>query len=276
MQTYRTRLFNTDINIIKFGSDIRLDTTLGTPYKREDIRYMFGAPNLDEVTALRFNLSFFNTGSSVSEEMGVGRGDPFVNVAYDGSKLYFEPNIPSYKLWEVPSAYMLLRDGQYDNTGESGLKAITGSNPRTMWGQDAKGNIYAMIAEGRRIGQKGLTANEQRSSCMTIGLEDAVNADGGGSSVAFIYDQKIGRIWDGRKHGRIIVGYAKYNLNQLPLIKKGFKGVYVNLLQRLLGISADGQFSTGTRTAVMNYQKQKGLKVDGIVGQHTWNALTRR
>lgn len=278
MRTAKYRLCKTDVHTVKFGAEIRLDTTLGIPGKREDIRYIFGTPRPNEVTALRFNLSFFNTASSTSEEMGIGRGDPFVNIAYDGHKLYFEPNIPTKKLWEVPSAYMLLRNGQYDYLGEAGLKAITGSNPRTMWGQDAKGNIYVMIAEGRRWNQKGLTADEQRSVCKQIGLTDAVNADGGGSSVAFVYDKQIGLIWDGRKHGRIMVGYSPYKLNQLPLLKRRYPmmtGAYVNLLQRLLCITADGKFGNGTKAAVIAYQKTHGLVADGIVGQQTWTVLTR-
>lgn len=278
MQTSKTRMFNTDIHIIKFGQEVRLDTSLGIPGKREDIRNMFGNPQKDEVTALRFNLSFFNMANSKSEEMGTGRGDCFVNLAFDGKKLHFEPNIPVSKLWEVPSAYMLLRDGQYDYLGESGLKAITGANPRTMFGQDAKGNLFCLISEGRKLTQKGLTSNEQRAVCRQIGLIDAINADGGGSSVAFVYDKQIGNAWDCRKHGRIIVGYTKYTLVQLPVLKKNIlcmKGVYVNLLQRLLGVTADGVFGGGTKEAVIAYQKAHGLKADGIVGQQTWKVLTK-
>ncbi len=273
MQISKIRLFKTDISIVSFGNEIRLDTTLGIPNKREDIRYMFGTPALNEVTALRFNLSFFNIADPKSEEMGKGYGDPFVNVAYDGNKLCFEPDIPEKVVWEVPSAYMLLRNGQYDYLGESGLKDITGSNPRTMWGQDTKGNIYVMVSGGRRLNQKGLTANEQRSVCKQLGLSEAVNADGGGSSVAFVYDQKIGNVWDGRMHGRIMVGYSKYTLAHLPFLRKGSVGVYVNLLQRFLDIPADGKFGDGTKQAVVTYQRVNRLLIDGIVGPQTWTAL---
>lgn len=37
----------------------------------------------------------------------------------------------------------------------------------------------------------------------------------------------------------------------------------------------DGIFGTNTKNAVINYQKSKGLKADGIVGCNTWTALTR-
>ncbi len=274
MKISKTRLYGTDINIVKVSKqEIRLDTTVGVPGKREDIRFMFGNPKLDEVTCLRYNLSFFDTANPASEELGAGRGDNFVNVGYDGKNLSFEPNIPANRVWEAPSAYMLLRDGKYDYLGQEGLKSIIGANPRTMYGQDAS-NIYVMIAEGRKLGQKGLTADEQRAVCSSLGLVDACNADGGGSSVAFVYDLQIGKVWDYRKHGRIIVGYSKYKLEELPTIKSGSKGVYVNLLQRHLNISADGIFGKGTKAAVVAFQKSKKLAADGIVGKQTWTALT--
>lgn len=47
----------------------------------------------------------------------------------------------------------------------------------------------------------------------------------------------------------------------------------VRLLQQRLGITADGQFGSGTRAAVIEYQRRKGLGVDGVVGKETWGAL---
>lgn len=276
MQTTKIRKFDTDIHTVRFGNEIRLDTTLGIPQKREDIRFMFGAPRDDEVTALRFNLSFFVLNNPKSEEMCVGRGDQHVNVAYDGEQLYFEPNIPNKPmLWEVASSFMLLRNGQKDSLGQTGLKHLLGSSPRTIWGQDGKYNKYVLITEGRKWNQKGLNAEEAYQVVRQMGLKDAITADGGGSSIALVYDKQIGRVWDGRYHGRIMVGYSKYTLDQLPNLRKGSKGVYVNLLQRLLKINSDGKYGGQTKQAVKEYQRQHGLKVDGKCGPQTWKALTR-
>jgi peptidoglycan hydrolase-like protein with peptidoglycan-binding domain len=38
-------------------------------------------------------------------------------------------------------------------------------------------------------------------------------------------------------------------------------------------VAADGIFGTGTRGAVMAFQRQFGLSPDGIVGQQTWERL---
>lgn len=68
---------------------------------------------------------------------------------------------------------------------------------------------------------------------------------------------------------------------QLPQIKKGATGASVKALQILLigagyscgSAGSDGDFGTGTDSAVRKFQKDKGLYQDGIVGHDTWCAL---
>lgn len=66
-----------------------------------------------------------------------------------------------------------------------------------------------------------------------------------------------------------------------PLIRYGASGNITKLLQeKLISLgyscgpcSADGEFGNGTRTAVMKFQKDKELEVDGVVGKNTWRKL---
>jgi len=156
-------------------------------------------------------------------------------------------------------------------------------NPRTFFGQATDGTIKFIAADGRGLTEKGLTSSEQREVAKAEGLRDAANLDGGGSSVIMVGDNVINKSYDGRGLGNIFIGYRKYNKDELPVLKKGAKGVWVNLLQRLLihhGFScgtagADGIFGTGTYNAVVAFQKAKGLTVDGIVGPKTWSELTK-
>lgn len=57
------------------------------------------------------------------------------------------------------------------------------------------------------------------------------------------------------------------------LIKKGSKNEYVRLIQKKLGITVDGNFGHKTLTAVLKFQESNKLKIDGIVGQITWDKL---
>ncbi|MQR95818.1 N-acetylmuramoyl-L-alanine amidase [Fictibacillus phosphorivorans] len=69
-------------------------------------------------------------------------------------------------------------------------------------------------------------------------------------------------------NGSAVVPYPGY------VIKRGTTDrANVSRIQRALNIAADGNFGPQTESAVKAYQKRKGLTVDGIVGQATWNTL---
>jgi peptidoglycan hydrolase-like protein with peptidoglycan-binding domain len=51
------------------------------------------------------------------------------------------------------------------------------------------------------------------------------------------------------------------------------RGASVRLLQRRLGVGADGVFGPGTSRAVKRFQRAHGLAADGVVGPGTWSAL---
>ena len=64
----------------------------------------------------------------------------------------------------------------------------------------------------------------------------------------------------------------------MPVLQRGKKGNAVKALQVLLNgngarLDIDGSFGGLTETAVNNYQKSKGLDVDGVVGSATWTKL---
>lgn len=69
----------------------------------------------------------------------------------------------------------------------------------------------------------------------------------------------------------------------LNVLKQGDKSAQVQTMQRLLigsGFScgsagADGDFGGGTLLALKNYQRVKGLAVDGVCGQNTWTKLLK-
>lgn len=66
-----------------------------------------------------------------------------------------------------------------------------------------------------------------------------------------------------------------------PTLRKGSTGPYVTLAQTELinrgydlgKWGADGQFGAQTEKAVKAFQKDHGLKADGIIGPDTWTAL---
>jgi peptidoglycan hydrolase-like protein with peptidoglycan-binding domain len=67
----------------------------------------------------------------------------------------------------------------------------------------------------------------------------------------------------------------------MPVLREGSKGNAVITLQNVLKITGDyrntvdGNFGPRTKTAVQAFQKRVGLVVDGIVGDRTWQALSK-
>ena len=76
-----------------------------------------------------------------------------------------------------------------------------------------------------------------------------------------------------------ITQHAK--VSGIPMLRKGDKGETVKALKALLILrgykggfsSSNPLFGSNVLKAVMNFQKDNGLEVDGIVGEFTWAAL---
>lgn len=131
-----------------------------------------------------------------------------------------------------------------------------------------------------------------------IGIVEEIDADGGiiaiEGNTSVTSDDNGGAVMRRRRTAAQIVGYG-YPFGEttessggdcaveLPVLQKGSKGKSVKALQLLLvgngyscgSAGADGDFGSGTYSAVIAFQKAKGLAVDGIVGTNTWTALLR-
>nr|WP_257007981.1 peptidoglycan-binding domain-containing protein [Shouchella clausii] len=73
--------------------------------------------------------------------------------------------------------------------------------------------------------------------------------------------------------------YGKKTEKALVNVRPGSRGNLTKLLQSLLYVNGydvggiDGIFGAKTEKAVRDFQKDKGLAVDGIAGRNTWRAL---
>lgn len=65
----------------------------------------------------------------------------------------------------------------------------------------------------------------------------------------------------------------------MPTIRQGAKDAMngasyaVTVLQRHLGVKADGIFGANTKAKLIEYQKGRGLSADGICGPVTWGSF---
>jgi peptidoglycan hydrolase-like protein with peptidoglycan-binding domain len=68
-------------------------------------------------------------------------------------------------------------------------------------------------------------------------------------------------------------GGAMIAANGEVMLKRGDRGAAVRILQRRLGITADGVFGPVTERTVKRYQRSHGLVPDGVVGPITRGSL---
>lgn len=75
--------------------------------------------------------------------------------------------------------------------------------------------------------------------------------------------------------GKECEAVAKEAVCKYRLLNYKYKNL-VKIIQETVGVNADGKFGTGTKKAVVAYQKAHGLVADGVVGYKTWNTVLRR
>ena len=84
------------------------------------------------------------------------------------------------------------------------------------------------------------------------------------------------------QHGYILIkdfGKPACSTGGFPTLRRGSLSNYVLIAQddlNTLGFRTnglDGIFGSGTQNAVREYQRTRGLSVDGIVGCNTWRSL---
>jgi peptidoglycan hydrolase-like protein with peptidoglycan-binding domain len=73
--------------------------------------------------------------------------------------------------------------------------------------------------------------------------------------------------------GGLGTGGSMIAANGEVMLKRGDRGPAVRILQRRLGIAADGVFGPMTERAVKRYQRGHGLVPDGVVGPITRGSL---
>ncbi|HTV42170.1 MAG TPA: phosphodiester glycosidase family protein [Candidatus Sulfotelmatobacter sp.] len=93
--------------------------------------------------------------------------------------------------WEVVGGGpILLRDGAVVVPPAKPGNKFDGPNPRTVVGLDGSGTtLTLLVVDGRKPGiANGMTLDELAAEMLRLGCKDAINLDGGGSSVMAVRD----------------------------------------------------------------------------------------
>lgn len=179
-------------------------------------------------------------------------------------KLPSLPNGPTLILYAAGGAlvvavgYVVLRRAQGD------------TRPFTEIIAGTVAKAAAQAAEGVAVGAvKGVGA--------AVGIPDT-------DAARCMAAKAAGNVWDASKYcaasdfltwsANRVAGRDTLDPNaQRPTLRQGDQGETVKVLQRRLGIPADGIYGAQTAAAVRAFQSSVGLIADGVCGPHTWAAL---
>lgn len=110
---------------------------------------------------------------------------------------YVDVEIKTNPKWEnvqhiISGGPYLLKDNQIfiDMTAQK-LQSIGGRNPRTAIGYTEDNNLILVAVDGREGSSVGLTLVELAKLMKTLGCTNAINLDGGGSTVMYIKGQIV-------------------------------------------------------------------------------------
>ena len=105
--------------------------------------------------------------------------------------------VPGADDWDVVGGGpILLRNGAIVLTPARPHHKFDDRNPRTAAGLDAGGtHLILLVVDGRKPGvADGMTLNELATEMRRLGCKEAINLDGGGSSVMAVRDATTGVI----------------------------------------------------------------------------------
>ena len=108
--------------------------------------------------------------------------------------------------------YLVKKNEVFIDTEEQKLGAIGGRNPRTAVGYTADNNIIIVTVDGRESSSIGMTLSELAVFMKSIGCYNAMNLDGGGSTVLYVNGKVV-------NHPQVTGGIALSNALTLNKVK---------------------------------------------------------
>jgi peptidoglycan hydrolase-like protein with peptidoglycan-binding domain len=252
-----------------------------------------------EVTGGRVTRVSTTPGGKVPEGsvdiLGVDAGaDALAGVAVgDAVGVNYQPRGDDGATVAIGGNLVLVKDGVIDVPSHP-------LNPRTAVGFSADGlTMWLVVVDGRTSSSVGMTYLDLANYMKSLGADDALNLDGGGSStmvtrmpgatalsvrntpsdgsqrsvangIGFVSTALPAACWT-----------ANLDFTAYPTLAAGAGGAAVTAAQCLLkgggydtgGVNPSGVVDASTVAAVRAYQQDHGLPATGSVESHTWTAL---
>ena len=118
---------------------------------------------------------------------------PFYEAKKFNLNLKMNPEWEGVKHIVSGGPYLVKNNEVYVDMTAQKLSAIGGRNPRTAIGYTKDNNLIMLTADGREGASIGLTLFELASLMKEFGCVNAMNLDGGGSTVMYVKDKIVNR-----------------------------------------------------------------------------------
>lgn len=175
-----------------------------------------------------------------------------------------------------PTTHARNVNGVWSQTFQGGTITLASATPRPTIKLGARGTHVVFLQQKLRIRADGIFGTGTRSAVIAFQRSKRLVADGivgpatwralGGTS-------STGTATPNPTTPSVSANPGSTDTVSRPTIRVGARGPHVIYLQQKLRVTADGVFGTGTRNAVIAFQRSKGLIADGVVGPRTWAAL---
>jgi N-acetyl-anhydromuramyl-L-alanine amidase AmpD len=192
-----------DIHIYETSPDEFVDVELG----KKGLEPLSKITKTGEKVVAKTNGGFFNTdgtsehlGTYIDEGLYHTPGSPtFIDFIYykDGSTEI--KNILGYdqaelsrlqkqSYWAIGTSWSLVQKGIKNLENQEKIDHSSSRHPRTLLGQKKDGSFLLVVVDGRNPNSRGMTASESADLMLSLGIYNAVNLDGGGSSEMIVDD----------------------------------------------------------------------------------------
>ena len=197
------RMYNSKIHIYITGEDETVNVTLG---KKGELEHMkdLNLPN----TVAKINLGLFDNtfeqggmlyidgkyiqpptnrySEIIKYKDGRIKIESFKVEEFD--KKYLEENKDEIE-FIIGGSYPLIKEGEINLGNAVEYSHYNQRNPRTMFGQLQDGRYVLVVVEGRSLKSAGVTAEQSAEIMKDLGAVEAINLDGGGSSMMYIGEE---------------------------------------------------------------------------------------
>ncbi len=112
--------------------------------------------------------------------------EPFFNATSVQMDIKTTPNWENVEHIISGGPYLVKEDQLYVDTQAQKLNAISGKNPRTAIGYTKDENLILVTIDGREESSVGMNLYDLAKLMKSIGCTNAMNLDGGGSSVMYV------------------------------------------------------------------------------------------